>query len=165
MFNGTSETTFSPDMPMTRGMFVTVLGRLHGAEVSDIDSSSFTDVAPGCYYASYIEWAHERGIVLGIGEDMCAPDRAITREEAALIMARYTKFAGYTPPQANAAREYADSDKISVWAKDAVAAMQRAGIMIGVGDNEFSPKTGVTRAEIATMFARYVKRTEAGELA
>ena len=30
LFNGTSETTFSPDLTMTRGMFVTVLGRFAG---------------------------------------------------------------------------------------------------------------------------------------
>ena len=33
LFSGTSGTTFSPDMDMTRGMFVSVLGRL--AEVPD----------------------------------------------------------------------------------------------------------------------------------
>ncbi len=30
LFNGTSDTAFSPDASMTRGMFVTVLGRMAG---------------------------------------------------------------------------------------------------------------------------------------
>ncbi len=30
LFCGTSATTFSPNTPMTRGMFITVLGRMHG---------------------------------------------------------------------------------------------------------------------------------------
>lgn len=35
LFNGTSATTFSPQVTMTRGMFVTVLGRFAGMELTD----------------------------------------------------------------------------------------------------------------------------------
>ena len=42
LFSGTSEVTFSPDKEMTRGMFVTVLGRLSGENISG--TATFTDV-------------------------------------------------------------------------------------------------------------------------
>ncbi|MEA4994461.1 MAG: GLUG motif-containing protein, partial [Oscillibacter sp.] len=44
LFSGTSTTTFSPNTAMTRGMFVTALGRLANADVSGYTKSSFTDV-------------------------------------------------------------------------------------------------------------------------
>ena len=39
LFQGTGDGKFSPDAPMTRGMFVTVLGRLEGIDAS---SSSYS---------------------------------------------------------------------------------------------------------------------------
>ena len=45
LFNGTTATTFSPNEGMTRGMFVTVLGRMAGADISAYNTQSqFADV-------------------------------------------------------------------------------------------------------------------------
>lgn len=57
LFSGTSSTTFSPNAPMTRGMFVTVLGRQAGINASSYSGSDFTDVSTSSYYAPYIKWA------------------------------------------------------------------------------------------------------------
>jgi hypothetical protein len=47
LFSGTSSTTFSPEEPMTRGMFVTVLGNKAKVDPDQYTESSFTDVKPG----------------------------------------------------------------------------------------------------------------------
>lgn len=49
---------------MTRGMFVTVLGRLSGENISG--TTTFTDVDNSVYYAPYIAWANKNGIVNGV---------------------------------------------------------------------------------------------------
>ena len=61
LFNGVSSTSFEPESTMTRGMFVTVLGRMEGVDPaawsSDKAPQFFTDVATDMYYAPYISWA------------------------------------------------------------------------------------------------------------
>ncbi len=94
IFKGTGDYKFSPNDVVTRGMLVTALGRFHDANTEKYSDSEFTDVAVDSYYFDYIAWAADNGIVNGVGENKFAPDRAISREEAAVIFARYAEFAG-----------------------------------------------------------------------
>jgi len=159
LFAGTSNTTFSPDKAMTRGMLVTALGRLAGADVSGYKTSSFTDVKVGSTFQPYIEWAYKKGFIQGIGNSQFAPDRAITREEIAVILTNYAKATGYTLPITREVTDYADTSSIGSACKEAVKAMQQAGIMIGGNNNKFIPKSSATRAEVSAMLYRYIKLT------
>ncbi len=159
LFSGITDTTFSPNMTMDRGMLVTVLGRLSGADASAYKTSSFTDVVVGKYYLPYIEWAYKKGIVSGIGNGKFAPDRAITREEIAVIFVNYAKSTGYKLPVTREAGVYRDADRIGSYYQTAVTAIQQAGIMMGGTGNKFNPKAAATRAEVAAMLHRYVKLT------
>ena len=55
LFSGTSATTFSPNGTMTRGMFVTVLGRYAGIDPDEFEDwylpQLYKDVNPDAYYA------------------------------------------------------------------------------------------------------------------
>lgn len=159
LFSGTTDTTFSPNAAVDRGMLVTVLGKLAGADVSTYKTSSFSDVAAGEYYLPYVEWAYKKGIVQGVGNNMFAPERAVTREEIAVILTNYAKTTGYTLPVIRETVTFADSSAISGTYKDAVNSMQQAGIMVGELNNKFNPKASATRAEVATMLHRYIKLT------
>jgi len=157
LFNGTSKTTFSPNTAMTRGMFVTVLGRLAGADVSGYKESSFTDVKNNAYYMGYIEWARENGIVNGIGNDKFAPDEPVTREQMAVIMQRYAKAIGFTFPKVHEEKVFADGEKISSYAREAVKQMQTAGLINGKGGNIYDPQNTATRAEVSAILHRFVE--------
>lgn len=157
LLGGTSDTTFSPNAAMTRGMLVTALGRLASIDVKDYTTSSFTDVKANTAFQPYIEWAYKNGIVQGIDDNRFAPDRAITREEIAVIFASYAKSSGYTLPVTRSATDYADASRIDSVYKSAVVSMQRAGIMMGGSGNQFHPKFGATRAEVSTMLHRYIE--------
>lgn len=157
LVSGTTETTFSPNAAMTRGMLVTILGRLAKVDVEEYKDSSFTDVSENKYYAPYIEWAYKKGIIQGMGDGSFAPDKAITREQIAVIFANYAKATGYTLPADKEATAYADGDRIGSSYKAAVEAMQQAGIMTGDADNQFNPKAGATRAEVSSMLHRYME--------
>ncbi|NLK44345.1 MAG: hypothetical protein GX300_08130, partial [Tissierellia bacterium] len=159
LLNGTSETTFAPDMAMTRAMLVTALGRLSGVDVNAFDTNSFTDVKTNSPFRPYIEWAYNKGIVKGIGNQKFAPDRPITRDEIAVIFANYAKATGYKLPIIREATSYADGASIGSLYKDAVTAMQQAGIMIGDTNNQFNPKNNATRAELSCMLHRYINLT------
>lgn len=155
LFSGTSATTFSPGTPMTRGMLVTVLGRMSGADVSGY-TSSFDDVTDAAYYAKYTEWAREQGIVSGFGGNSFAPEAIITRQDMAVMLARYAAAMGLEAPAMNAGATFADAGKISDYAKDAATAMQKAGIISGKPGGVFDPKAGATRAEVSAMLHRFM---------
>ena len=159
LFSGTTDTTFSPDTPMERGMLVTALGRQAGADVSGYKTSSFSDVSAGKYYLPYVEWTYKMGIVSGIGNGKFEPERAVTREEIAVIFANYAKATGYTLPITREAITFADSASIGSSYQTAVKAMQQAGIVMGGSGNRFNPKSGATRAEVSSMLHRYIKLT------
>ena len=158
MLDGTSDTTFSPDTAITRGMFVMALGRLAGIDPAAYASSErFSDVPADAGYAPYAVWAASQGIVNGTGTDAFSPDRAITREEMAVIMQRYAEKLGYILPVSREVEIFTDSNKITGSMKDAVRAMQQAGVMGSKGNRLFAPKDTVTRAETAAILRRFVE--------
>ena len=157
LLSGTSDTTFSPGIGMTRGMFVTALGRLAGINPDSYKTGKFTDVKADAYYAPYVNWAAQTGIVEGVTAITFAPDTNINREQMAVIMANYAKKLGYDLPKTLQAVTFADNAQISSWAKDAVKAMQQAGILAGKANNRFDPKGTATRAEVATVLRRFVE--------
>lgn len=155
LFSGTSKTLFSPDKAMTRGMFVTVLGRLSGANVGS-GVTKFTDVKSDIYYAPYIAWANANGIVNGITDTEFLPERPINRQEMASILARYCAFAKIELKN-TVKISFADADKIAAWAADDVALIAGAGLINGTGDNMFSPKNTATRAQVAALLVRFIQ--------
>ena len=157
LLSGTSATTFSPNTGMTRGMFVTALGRLAGVDPTDYQARMFTDVKEDAYYAPYVNWAAKTGVVSGTTDTTFAPDTNINREQMAVIMKNYATKLGYTIPKTLEVVNFADSAGISSWAKEAVKSMQQAGILAGKTNNCFDPAGTATRAEVATVLRRFVE--------
>ena len=147
-FAGVSKTEFAPDKPITRGEFVTVLGRMLKIDTSKYSSQRFNDVNSSTYYSPYITWANEVGIVSGVGEGNFAPDKALTREEMAVIMSKFLK-ASNKKPTIKLSTNFKDQGSISPWAKEAVTEMAKLGVVKGMGEGNFSPKTEFTRAQVA----------------
>jgi hypothetical protein len=159
LFNGTSDTTFSPNLAMNRGMFVTVLGRMAGAdpEGAGYVNAAFSDTAVGAYYTPYAAWAAENGIVQGVGEGLFAPTREITRQEMATMLCNYADFAKITLASETQVT-FADDEEIASYAKPSVYALAYAGLLNGRGDGSYAPSEPATRAEVATMLMRFVRQ-------
>jgi hypothetical protein len=168
---GTAADKFSPNAQATRGMIVTMLFRL-AAPAKGANTTDFTDVPLDKYYSDAVAWAAENEIVGGIGGGRFAPDANITRQDLAVILTRYAEYQGFTLA---AAREYAafgDDNAVSDYARAAVEACYRAGVISGKpassivsdsghqlspqGGNLFDPKGEATRAEVAAMLHRFV---------
>ena len=147
-FAGVSKTEFAPDKPITRGEFVTVLGRMLKIDTSKYSSQKFNDVNSSTYYSPYITWANEVGIVSGVGEGNFAPDKALTREEMAVIMSKFLKASNKKLTE-KPITNFNDQGSISPWAKEAVTEMAKLGVVKGMGEGNFSPKTEFTRAQVA----------------
>jgi len=155
LFIGTTEDTFSPKAPMTRGMLVTVLYRMQDAAEASY-SNPFTDVPEGAYYTEAVKWAAGIGLVQGIGGGLFAPEAFVTRQDMAAVLTRAAAIdaasAGiFVTPEY---RVFADEDAIAGYAKDALQTMNKLGIINGKGGGVIDPKGAATRAEFAAMLHR-----------
>jgi streptogramin lyase len=159
LLTGTSMTEFSPDTDITRGMFITALGRFSGADMSAYTTSGFSDVRAGAYYLPYVEWAAANQIVSasGVGDQRFDSGRSITREEMAVMIYNYAKAAQRVLPSSPDAGAFADGADISDWALDAVQSMRQANIIGGKPGNLFDPGGGATRAEAASILRRFLE--------
>lgn len=156
---GTEPRLFSPDMPMSRAMLVTVLYRLAGSPDTSGLPNAFTDVAKGSWYSSAVAWAAANGITGGVGDSRFAPDDNVTREQAAAILLRYARLIGKGPGgEATGGCDFADRDKISDWALEGTVWCSMMGVITGKpGDNGmlFDPQQNATRAQLAAMLHRF----------
>ncbi len=151
IMKGTSATTFEPNANITRGQFVTILGRLAGVEDSSAQApatTKFSDVEGDTYYASHVAWAVEKGIVEGTSATTFEPKAQITRQDLATMIGRYATAQSIALPAASD-KTFADDADIAKYAKDYVYQLKAAGILEGKGDNLFAPKANATRAEAA----------------
>ena len=139
-----------------RGMVVTLLGRLADIDIADYSGADFNDVDTSQYYAPYVKWAAEKGIVKGVGEGNFAPDANISRQDLEAILYRYAEVMGIILPETETAAEFGDFGNIAGCAAAAVTAMQKAGIINGKPGNVFDPTGIATCDEVAAMLHRFV---------
>lgn len=155
LMSGTSTTKFSPDVATTRGMFVTILGRLSGVDADKYNNAYFKDVKKSAYYFGYIEWARVCGIASGVGDHTFEPDRAITRQEMCKFIVAYAEHEQIKLVNKNAKAKFTDASKIASWASKYVYAAQRAGIVSGDAAGTFRPNDTAKRCEIAVLIMNF----------
>lgn len=161
LFAGVGNNKFAPDISMTRGMLVTVLGRANGIDAATYDKKPvFTDVSQTAYYAPYILWASKNGLVSGMGNGKFGPDKAITRSEMAVIIANYMKFVNKSAVGTGTTElNYADATDIADWAIESVKLVTTAGLITGTTGNRFDSNGLSTRAQVATVMKRLIEKT------
>jgi hypothetical protein len=91
------------------------------------------------------------------------PTGSITREDLAVILYRYAKAIGAKLPATRAYNGFLDDADVANYAKEAIEAFFRAGIISGRPGNLFDPKGTATRAEVAAMIHRFLKAIEPEE--
>ena len=144
---GTTETTFSPNLNCTRAQIVTFLWRAAGSPEPK-GTVSFTDVSAGSYYAKAVAWAVENGITGGTGDGLFSPDAACTRAQSAAFLYR---AAG--SPAVGGSAGFSDVAADAYYAQ-AVAWAKEHGITDGIGGGLFGSANDCTRAQIAAFLWR-----------
>ncbi len=152
LFSGITETTFEPEKDMTRGMFVTVLGRMSGEKISG--KCEFKDVDNGKYYAPYIAWAAKNGIVSGIDGINFSPDTPVTCEQAAVIISKYANYKNIVFENKSISPSTAN---VSEWAKEGVIKAGKAGIITKQNTNGYNYTSSATRADVVSMLSFFIK--------
>ncbi len=149
IINGTGGNCFTPGGNVTREAFVKML--VGALEITSDVESEFTDVDKNAWYYSYINAAAGKGIITGYADGSFGIGKNITREEMAVIIKRAIDFCGIILEDKNDRVIFDDGDEISLWAKESITAMQKAGIINGVSETEFAPKSNATRAQAAKL--------------
>lgn len=152
LMNGTTETTFSPDAQVTRGMVAAVLWRMAGSPEPQ-ESATFADVGEGDYYARAVAWAQEEGIASGLGDGSFGGESAVTREQLSLFLYRYAQYARME--LASGVMDlYDDAEDIHDWARVGMAHAVGAGLITGNSDGLLDPGGTATRAQLAVILQR-----------
>ena len=156
LFQGTGENLFSPDMPMSRAMFVTVLWRMAGSPAAE-GEVTFTDLTDD-WYRDAVQWAVANGIAEGYNAQTFGPNDLVNREQMCVFLGRFLDYLGWTLNESSESIAFADSDSISPWATEDVDYCTRTGLVEGVGENTFAPLQSASRMEVSTLLARFVTK-------
>ena len=151
LMNGVAENAFGPDIHTTRGMLVTILHRMEGEPQAG--EHSFTDVAEDKYYADAVAWAAENDIVNGYSDTVFAPEKAMSREEMAVVLYRYAQYKGWDVSAQGDLSRYADSESVSAWSAEAMTWAVGAKVMNGM-DGRLAPQGDALRSQTATVLMR-----------
>lgn len=157
IMDGVDNRVFSPNTTLNRAMFVTMLYRVAG-EPTVSKTADFSDVPGDTWFSDAVAWASSQGIVDGYDDDLFGPYNSLTREQLATILYRYAKWSGrstYAPT--DALTGFADADKVSSYALDAMRWAVYTGLMQG-SENGLEPQSSASRAQVAAIIHRFLDK-------
>lgn len=168
---GTGGGNFSPGSKLTRGDFLVMLMKAYGIAPDTSPDDNFSD-AGNTYYTGYLAAAKRLGISAGVGNNMYAPGKEITRQEMFTLLYNALKVIGKLPgthgratasgsdqpiseaddqPKGNSGKtlsDFTDADDIAPWAKEAMMLFVKTNTIGGSG-GKLNPTITTTRAEMA----------------
>lgn len=151
VLTGFADGTFRPESHLTRAQFAAVTVR--ALSLPQQTAGGFADVAPGSWCAGYVGAAHAYGVVNGRTKRVFDPDGTITRQEAAVMLARTARLCGLDTALTDgevldALAPFGDYRMVGDWAKASVAFCCRTGLFDADALN-LEPHRPITRGEAA----------------
>lgn len=166
---------FGADDQTSRGEFATLLVKGLNLPLNYDDNPTFVELVPGAssptWDYAHIETAARAGIVTGLSEGVFGADQPITREQAAVMVARALQLKLPVNDQKlkdSLAKSFLDASQIEAYAGPAVQAVYKAKIMAGLpvtqaGNKKvsynFNPKANMTRAEAGKIAVELLKKS------
>jgi len=154
---------FAPTKTITRGDVACILFNMAGGddiyegsknELGGFDTG-FNDVNPNMYYAKAIQWAESIDVVNGYGDGSFAPDKLVSREEFACMLANFSKaMHDFEAADSSVLDAFDDANEVDSWAKESVAWAVANKIMGNSG--EINADDSILRAEVAAMAVNYM---------
>lgn len=147
-----------PDDTVTRAQVGAILSNLEGAKAGDLSVlDDFVDVDKSAWYAGSLAWAVTEGLLSGYddGSHRMDPNGALTREQAAAVLMRWSERAGDDVSLRGNLSSFPDVDSVSPWAKDCLAWAVGSDVLHGVsqpdGSRLLDPQGLCTRAQMAAL--------------
>ncbi|WP_276311558.1 S-layer homology domain-containing protein [Paenibacillus montanisoli] len=143
---------FEPLKAISRAEFITMIDRLLAIKPVASAIPSFSDVPKTAWYYEWIQPAVQLNIAEGTSAGRFEPGRSVTREEAAVIMARALQQnveASSDVPD----KMFQDQELIHPWAISSVDRLFHMGLVAGNNGN-YLPQDLITRQEAAVLMNR-----------
>jgi hypothetical protein len=161
IMQGKTATTFAPQAYFSRAQVAATLFRIYHDRVAnqgDARDNSFADVPYGEWFAPYVTWAANNGIVTGATATIFNPNNAAARQEFATMLHRYAEFIDCKSLDMNdpSLDAFVDAGDIAVWARDAMEWASYRGIITGVTANTIVPEGTAVRAQAAAILTRFL---------
>jgi hypothetical protein len=136
-----------PRDTLTRAQMAAIVTRAFGA-IIEADLSEFSDIPENAWYRDEMAKAYHMDILRGDGAGHMNPDKAVTRQEAFVVLARALCL------DENASSEsldrFSDASFVADWAKGALSSLVSQGYVNG-SDGKLNPNSNITRAEFAQL--------------
>lgn len=139
-----------PDNNITRAEFVTIINRAFGYK--KIGTTPFKDVKESDWYSDDVAIAYNVGYINGTSKSTFSPTKEITREEAAVILARNLMMQA----SVGESTSFTDSRELSSWSRGLVDTAASYKLISGYPDGSFRPHNPITRGETAIMVVNAV---------
>jgi hypothetical protein len=149
---GSSSTVFAPNNAISQATILQVLARLSGVDLTQYTENPYEDVEDGKWYTAAAIWAKQAGL-LPDNTDFSG-DAVITREDMAIMLAKYLKRMGLEVATPETAVEFTDAAQMSEAGNAAFQTLYAAGIFKGVGHGAMDPTGTTTRAQFSALIHR-----------
>ena len=164
IINGVREGIFAPNQDITRAQFAAIIVRALGLKTDDL-TSHYADVTTDAWYASYINAASEYKLIQGYSNGHFGPNDKITRQQAMTILARALLLTDIdtTISEQEAATilaAFIDEGQIAEYAKSPIAVAVKTGLVTGKANKTIAPTANISRAEVAVIIERFLKKAE-----
>ncbi len=147
IIHGVEPGVFQPNENVTREQFVKILCGAMGYSPEAYQGNRFTDVRETDWFCEYVNVAAANGIVNGVGENLFGQGQNISREDMCVMLYRALCEVQENLPSGRLLFE--DTAQISDYAKPAVETLSQMGVVNGVSNTMFDPKSFATRAQAA----------------
>ncbi|MCL6558465.1 MAG: S-layer homology domain-containing protein, partial [Firmicutes bacterium] len=147
--DGTGNGKYSPNAKLTRGELLVMIMKAYGIVPDTNPVDNFAD-AGNTYYTGYLATAKRLGISGGVGNNMFAPGKEITRQEMFTLLYNAIKAIGQLPTgtSGKALSDFTDASNVADWAEEAMTLLVKTGT-IGGSNGALAPLSTTTRAEMA----------------
>jgi uncharacterized repeat protein (TIGR02543 family) len=162
IIEGAGNGLFNPDQDITRAEFAAILVRGLGLKPTG-GVVPFSDVKAQDWFSSAISTAYGYGLVAGFEDGSFRPNDHVTREQAMVMMAKAMRITGLknkTSGVETVLEQYVDVNEMSSWAREGVIDCFGTDLVSGRNSDMLAPKANMTRAEVASIVQRLLKKSE-----
>ena len=155
IIQGMGNGKFQGNKTITRAMVTRVFMLISKDKTVDTNIV-FKDVKDKKWYAESVNWAASNGIIAGYTDGKFKPEKKVTRQEFCVMLMNLLKANGIELETVVPVdeKEFAKADS---WAKDAMIAMKRAGLVNVEANGKFGPQSKFTREELAKTIDLLIK--------
>lgn len=150
LMRGDIDGNLMPDSDISRAEFVTIVNRAFGYD--EMGGAPFDDVPEDAWYAEDVDIGYTAGYIAGTSESTFSPLAPVTREQAAVMLARNLVM----QPNVGENISFTDGRDLSAWSRGLVSTAAQYNLISGYPDGSFHPQSAITRGEAAIMLLNAV---------